>query len=139
MKKTWSNKWVGSIQPRKQRKYRYNAPLHTRHRFLSVHLSPELRSRFSTRSLPVRKGDEVKVLVGSFKGFKGLVDRVDLKKSKVFVDGIKAKKADGSEVLRALQPSNLILTNVNVEDKKRQKALDRKGKKTAKVKTKEKK
>ncbi len=134
MKKSWSSKWVSSIQPRKQRKYRCNAPLHTRRKFLSVHLSPELRKRFGTRSLPVRKGDEVKVLVGSFRGFKGLVDRTDIKKSKVFVDGVKVKKPDGSEVLRAVQPSNLMLTNVNLDDKMRQKVLDRKGKRPSKTK-----
>jgi len=130
MKKTWSRKWVSSSQPRKQRKYRYNAPLHTRRKFLSAHLSPELRNRLGTRSLPVRKGDEVKVMVGSFRGYKGLVDRVDIRNSKVYVDGVKIKKPDGSEILRALQPSNLMLTNAVMDDKRRQQALDRKEKKS---------
>ena len=42
MKKKFSNAWIGSKQPRKQRKYRHNAPLNVRNKFLSSHLSKEL-------------------------------------------------------------------------------------------------
>ena len=34
-----------SIQPRKQRKARYNAPAHARGKYLSASLSPELREK----------------------------------------------------------------------------------------------
>ncbi|MCW1309534.1 MAG: 60S ribosomal protein L26, partial [Candidatus Nanoarchaeia archaeon] len=37
--KYWSKKWKSSKKPSKQRKYRYNAPLHIRRKFLSVNLS----------------------------------------------------------------------------------------------------
>jgi len=123
--KEWSNKWISSKQPRKQRKYRYNAPLHLRQKFVSAHLSAALKSRFGKRSLPLRKGDEVKVMRGSKKGFKGKVERVDLKRSKIFIEGLNVKKVDGSEVLRAVDPSNLLLVEPKMEDKRRQALVER--------------
>jgi len=126
MKKEWSREWVRSIQPRKQRKYRYNAPLHIRHKLVSAHLSLELRKKYGKRSIPLRKGDEVKIMRGEFKGLKGIIERVDLKKLKVYIDTLKTKKSDGSEVLRAIDPSNLMITSLNLDDKMRLKVLERK-------------
>jgi large subunit ribosomal protein L24 len=125
MKKEWSPRWVSSMQPRKQRKYRHNAPLHVRQRFVSANLSPELRKRFGVRSMQLRKGDEVRVMRGGMKGKLGAVERVDLTKSKIYMEEIKVKKVDGSEVPRAMQPSNLMITKLKLDDKKRQAILDR--------------
>lgn len=128
MKKSWSSKWVGSTQPRKQRKYRYNAPLHIKRKFLSAHLSKELRGRFGKRSVSLRKGDEIVVMKGEFKGFRGNVERFDSKKSKIYIDGIKRKKVDGSEVSIPLDPSNVMIVKLTLEDKMRQAVFERSGK-----------
>ncbi|RLJ08934.1 MAG: 50S ribosomal protein L24 [Candidatus Aenigmatarchaeota archaeon] len=133
MRKEWSSKWIRSKQPRKQRKYRYNAPLHIRRKFVSAHLSPELRERFGKRSFPLRKGDEVKVMRGEFRGFKGVVEKVNLRDLKIYIEDLKVKKADGSEVLKPLRSSNLMIVKLNLDDKKRLEALER-GTKTASVK-----
>lgn len=125
MKKKWSSSWIGSVQPRKQRKYRYNAPLHIRRKFLSAHLSKELREKFGKRAVPLRKGDEVEVMRGEFKGFKGIVEKINLKKIKIYIDGLKVKKADGSEVSRPIRPSNLRIIKLNLDDKKRLASLER--------------
>ncbi|MBL7206571.1 MAG: 50S ribosomal protein L24 [Candidatus Aenigmarchaeota archaeon] len=126
MKQKFSKEWKSSVQPRKQRKYRYNAPLHIRHKFLSAHLASNLRERFKRRSLPLRKGDDVEVMRGSDKGLKGSVDRIDLKKAKVYIDSIKVKKVDGSEVHRPIDPSNLRIVDIKTDDKMRLKVLKRK-------------
>ncbi|NIO23265.1 MAG: 50S ribosomal protein L24 [Candidatus Aenigmarchaeota archaeon] len=125
MKKEWSNKWVSSKQPRKQRKFRHRAPLHVRQKFVSAHLSEILRRRFGKRSLPLRKGDEVRVMRGKDNGFKGKVERIDLKRSKVFIEGLNVKKVDGSEVLKAVEPSNLLIVEPKMEDKRRQATIER--------------
>lgn len=125
MKKEWSPKWVSSIQPRKQKKYRYNAPLHIRRKFLNSHLSKELRRIYNTRSVPVRVGDEVRIVRGSSKGTVGTVEKVELTWGKVYVSNVKVKKVDGSEVPRPMQPSNFIITRLKTDDKKRQKMLER--------------
>jgi len=123
--KTWSKKWVSSSQPRKQRKYRYNAPMHVRQKFVSAHLSEALRNRFGKRSLSLRKGDEVKVMRGYKKGYRGKVDRVDLKKCKVYIEGYNFKKVDGSEMMKSIHPSNLIIVEPKMDDKRRQMIIER--------------
>jgi large subunit ribosomal protein L24 len=128
MKKEWSPKWKASSQPRKQRKYRINSPLHVRHKLVSVSLSKELRKQLGKRSLPVRKGDEVKAITGSSKKSTGTVSRVDLSSLKIYVEGITAKKVDGSEIMRAMEPSNLMIIKPNMDDKARRKQIE--GKKT---------
>ena len=134
MKQKWSKSWVSSKQPRKQRKYRYNAPLHIRHKFVSAHLSKELIERFNTRSLPLRKGDFVEIMRGEFKGLKGKIEKIDLTKCKVYIENIKVKKVDGSEVKKAIEPSNLRIVRLNLDDKRRQKIFERFAKKETKSK-----
>ena len=119
MKQKFSTKWVGSVQPRKQRKYRYNAPLHIKHRFLSAHLSAELRKKHGKRSIPVRKGDEVLIMRGSFAKKIGKVLSVDLRKSKIAIEGINRNKADGTKVNVYFNPSNVQIQTLNLEDSKR--------------------
>ena len=120
MKKTHSTHWKSSTQPRKQRKYRYNAPLHVKGTFLSVHLAKELRQKHGTRSVRIRTGDRVRVLRGAFKGREGKVTRVDVKETKVFVEKIENVKKDGAtKVQFALEPSNLMLVELDTSDKKR--------------------
>lgn len=132
--KEWSRAWVSSKQPKKQRKYRHKAPLHVRHRFVSAHLSPDLRRQFERRSLPIRKGDEVIVRSGKLKGLRGAITSVDLSKCRVRVEGANIKKVDGSEVARSLEPSNMMITKLNLDDKKRRMALDKGQKKHVKEK-----
>jgi len=119
MKTNWSSKWKRSVQPRKQRKYRHNAPLHVRQKFLAAHLSLELRTIHKRRSLPLRKGDEVKITRGPLKGTQKAVERVSVKKTKVYLDGVRVKKVNGTEVLRPFQPSNLMIVKLHGEDKAR--------------------
>ena len=137
--KSWSKHWKSSKKPRKQRKYVYHAPSHIRHKFLSAHLSNELKQKYNRRSFPIRKGDEVGVMKGSYKKKTGKVSRVNTKKIKVYIDGITRKKVDGSEVQVPFSPSRLKIINLNLDDKKRLKALSRTMKKEEKnVKTSEK-
>ncbi|MCD6226421.1 MAG: 50S ribosomal protein L24 [Candidatus Aenigmarchaeota archaeon] len=126
--KFWSRFWKASKKPKKQRKYIYHAPLHIRHKLVSVTLSKELRKKYNKRAIPLRKGDEVEILTGDFKKKKGKVRKVDLKKLKVYIDGIVRKKVDGTEVQVPFHPSNLKIINLNLEDEKRLKSLKKKEK-----------
>jgi large subunit ribosomal protein L24 len=115
-----------TIQARKQRKRLASRSLHQNHSLLSATLSKELRKRFNRRNLPVRKGDKARVLVGSFKGKEGEVMNIDLGKRKVYIDKVISKKRDGTEVLRAMEPSNIMLIDIDIRDKRRQAILARK-------------
>ena len=107
MKKKFSKSWKSSKQPRKQRKYLANAPLHLRKNFVSINLSKDLRTKISKRNISAKKGDKVIIKIGKFKGKTGKILGVDLKKSKIVVENIQTKKQDGSKVNVKLQPSNL--------------------------------
>ena len=124
--KKWSKSWKSSKQPRKQRKYRYNSPLHIKHKFVSSHLSKELREKYKRRALPARKGDKVKISRGEFKGKSGKIDHLNVKREKVYVEGITVTKRDGTKVIRPINPSNLIILELNLDDKMRQKIIKRK-------------
>ena len=126
MKTKFSKPWKSSKQPRKQRKYRYNAPLHIKNTFMAAHLSKELKEKHKKRNVGIRKGDKVKILRGQFKGKEGKVDRIDLKKTKVYITGIEVMKKDGTKALYPIHPSNLLILELNIDDKKRKQALQRK-------------
>ena len=126
MKTKFSSSWKKSKQPRKQRKYRYNAPLHVKQKFVSTHLSKDLRKKYKKRNVNLRKGDSVKVMRGQFKNKSGKVDEVDVKKTSVYVEGIETVKRDGTKSRYPIHPSNLIITEVNLDDKMRNKIIGRK-------------
>ena len=46
--------WKSSKQPRKQRKYIANAPLHIKIKLTGVNLAKELRKKYQKRSIPLR-------------------------------------------------------------------------------------
>jgi len=119
MKSAFSTAWKSSTQTRKQRKYRYNAPLHTQGQLMGSHLSKELRKKQGTRSIRIRKGDEVKVMVGNFKGKTGKVGIVDIKKQRVTIDGMQNKKKDGTKINAFFNASNLMIITLNIDDKMR--------------------
>lgn len=108
-----------SIQPRKQRKALYTAPLHIRRKIMSANLSKELRADIGKRSLPIRVGDKVQVVRGDFKGHEGKVESIDAKRYKVTVEGVTLSKPDGNAVLLPIHPSNLMIIEADLKDERR--------------------
>ncbi len=119
MKSEYSPQWIGSVQPRKQRKYLANAPLHIKHKFLSANLSKALRQKYGTRSIPLRKGDEVLVMRGSFKKKKAKITDVNVIKCTVTIEGLQRARKDGTKVNIPFKPSNLQIQSVVTDDKMR--------------------
>ena len=126
MKQKFSTHWASSTQPRKQRKFIANAPLHVRHKFLSANLSKDLRKKYAKRNLPLRKGDEVLIMRGAFKKKKAKITSVDLKKTRVTLEGMQRAKKDGSKVNVFFHPSILQIQILNLDDKQRVAAINRK-------------
>jgi large subunit ribosomal protein L24 len=126
MKKKFSNKWMGSKQKRKKVKYKANAPLHTKHKFLSANLTKDLRKKYKRRSFPLRKGDNIKIMGGKFKGKKGKILEIDLKNSRISVDGVQRTKKDGTKTMVFLDPSKVQITELFLDDKERTKKIEEK-------------
>lgn len=124
--KDWSKKWVSSKSPRKQRKYVYNAPLHIAKKLISVRLNKDLKEKYGRRNVSVRKGDRVKIMVGQFKGKISKVSRVSLKHKRIYVDDAHTLKRDGGKLMYPLHPSNLMIMELELDDKLRRKSLEKK-------------
>lgn len=122
MKNKFSKNWKASKQPRKQRKYLANAPLHLKRKVLSVNISKDLRKKHGRRNIVVIKGDTVKIMRGKFKGKRGKVSEVKIKSTKIYIEGIQTTKQDKSKVNVPLRPSNIQITELNLKDKKRLKS-----------------
>jgi large subunit ribosomal protein L24 len=110
---------IESKQPRKQRKARYNAPLHMKTKFFNAPLSAALREKYSKKTVRVVKGDTVKVTRGNHTGEEGLVDAIDTRNVKLVVHGVSSTKVDGTEVPRTIDASKVEITKLNLEDKRR--------------------
>lgn len=124
--KRFSTEWKSSKKPRKQRKYRLTAPLHIKQKLAHSHLSKELRKKYGRRSIGIRKGDRVRVMRGRFRKHEGKVESVNIGKASVLVSGAEITKKDGNKKLIGLDPSNLMIMEMNLDDKLRQKILERK-------------
>jgi len=113
-------------KPGKQRKLLYNAPAHLRHKLMAAPLSPQLIASKGAKTLPVRKGDTVRVMRGDHKGFEGKISRVDLKNYRIYIEGLTREKVDGTAVFVSVHPSKVMIRNLNLDDKWRKGIVERK-------------
>ena len=98
-----------------------------RRKYLSAPLSPSLKSEYGTRTMPVRTDDTVSVTKGDHKMSEGRVLRVDMKRSKIYIEGITRTRMDGSNVQIPLRPENVMITKLNLDDNQRRSMLERRG------------
>jgi large subunit ribosomal protein L24 len=82
-------------------------------------LSKELRQKHKRRSVRVKVGDRVKVMRGSFRNKSGKVERINSQAQKVYVTGVEFAKRDGSKTLYPIHPSNLLVQELDLADKRR--------------------
>lgn len=115
-----------STKPRMQRGDDARADLSQRRDMLAAHLSRELRKQYKRRSMSVRKGDEVKIIRGEHSGKTGEIMDIDLKKYMIFVNGVTIKRTVGTEKQVAIEPSNVVITSMKLDDNMRQRILLRK-------------
>ncbi len=123
--KEYSAQWITSKKARKQRKYRAHAPLHIKHKFLNAALSKTLKDKHKKNSLPVKKGDKVKIMRGTFKKQSGAVSRVDMKNTRIYIEGIEVTKKNGTKTQVSVHPSNVEITELILDDAKRKAILTR--------------
>lgn len=121
MKSEFSKTWKSSKQPRKQVKFRANAPNHIRRTFMGATLDKALREKYGMRSIEVKKGDEVKVMRGKFKGKQGKVGDVEVKNTRLQIDGIQRAKAGGEKLITWFHPSNVKIIILDEKDNRRMK------------------
>lgn len=116
---------ISSSKPRKQRLFRFTSPLHVKQRYMHAHVDKQLKAKLKiSRAVRIVSGDSVKVMSGSHRGKVGKVASVNLRSNKIAVSGIVRKDAKGKEKQIMLSPSNVYITELNLEDKIRASALN---------------
>ena len=79
--------------------------------------------KYNVRSVPVIKGDQVKVMRGALKGHVGKVAKVHMKKGMINVEGATIAKADGTQLAKWIHPSNVLITKLDLSDPWRRRKL----------------
>jgi large subunit ribosomal protein L24 len=122
---------VKTKQPRKQRKRHFKAPYHLRNREMTAPLSHSLREKYGIRRLPVHKDDKVTVFKNKSEDeeIKGKVIRVLPQRYSIHIEGHSKEKADGTIVSFPVHPSNVVITSLNLRDKKRRDQIKRRSEK----------
>ncbi len=112
---------IGDIMSsaRKSKKAFIEMPLHKRVKAIAAPVAKKMESEYGKRAISIRKGDTVKIVRGSFKGKEGKVIEVILSKLKIIVDSAKRKKSDGTEFNVAIDPSKVVIVDLNKSDSKR--------------------
>ena len=124
-------KQTQSKKPGKQRKSHFKADYHLRNRKVTAPLSHPLREKYGIKRLPIHKDDKVIVFKNSSKDeeIKGKVIRVLPQRYAVHIEGHSKEKADGTIVSFPVHPSNIVITSLNLRDKKRREIIQRRSKK----------
>lgn len=112
--------------PNKQRKAIWNTSNSRMNRHLSAPLSSGLQTRHEVKSLPVRKGDTVKIVRGDFNGVEGKVTEVDRSRNRLYVEGVTREKVAGTQTKMTIHPSKVQITNLTLDDRWRSKSLEKK-------------
>ena len=86
-------------------------------------LSKELREKYKRRSVRLRVGDSVRIVKGEFRGIEGKVTKVYAKDGTINVEGVTREKIAGGTAQVPLSASNIVIANLNVEDKLRKSRL----------------
>ena len=111
-------------QPHKQRNRQERASLHEKQKQVRAPLSSELREEYGQRSVRVNVGDTVEIQRGDFAGESGEVVDVDLRAAAIEIEDVTVETADGEEVPRSLDASNVQVTDLDLEDERREARLE---------------
>lgn len=94
-------------------------------RRISSTLSDSLREQYQRRSFRVIKGDNVRVLRGEYSGIEGKVEKINTTRGSLSIEGIQREKVKGGNVKVQIHASNVTITGLNFDDKRRQKSLEK--------------
>ena len=113
-----------SSSRRVQRKYALGAPSSVKRKLMSCHLAKALRDQYKIRSLPIKRGDEVKILKGKAKGKSGKVVQVYRKRNCIYVDKVQREKQNGQTVFLPIKPCYCVVEKLLI-NKDRSKIIER--------------
>ena len=113
-----------SSSRRVQRKRQLGASSSLKRKLMSCHLNKSLRDQYKLRSLPIKRGDEVKILKGKAKGKSGKVVQVYRKKNIIYVDKVNREKQNGQTVFLPIKPAYCVIEKLLI-NKDRTKTIEK--------------
>lgn len=100
-----------------------HASKHQLDKMLGAMLADELREQYKKRTMRVIKGDSVMVVRGEYKGRGGKVEEVDTERGTLHIEGMQREKIRGGQVKVPIHASNVKITTLNLQDKRRSNKL----------------
>ena len=100
-----------------------HASKHELDKMLGAALADELREQYKKRTMRVVKGDSVMVVRGEYKGRGGKVEDVDTERGTLHIEGMQREKIRGGQVKVPIHSSNVKITALNLQDKRRSNKL----------------
>lgn len=100
-----------------------HVPKHQRDRMMGAPLADGLRDQYKKKTLRVVKGDSVRVFRGEYKGVEGKVEKVNTEQGTLHIEGVQRNKIRGGQVKVPIHASNVMIINLNLDDKYRSKKL----------------
>ncbi len=113
------------MKPTKVRNYQiYRATMATRSKQLGSPLSKELQKKYGKRSMRVVLGDTVKVMRGEYRGVDGKISKVSVANNSIAIEGVKKEKSKGEKFDVLIRSTNVVITNLNLDDHWRKTKLE---------------
>ena len=100
-------------------------PKHLTERRLRSPLSRALWEKYGRRNVRVIAGDTIKVIRGEYSGIEGKVEKVNMKRGSLAIEGIQREKVRGGNVKVEINSTNVIVTDLDLDDKYRQALIQR--------------
>ncbi len=100
-------------------------PKHMTERMLRSPLSRALREKYGRRNVRVIAGDTIKVMRGEYSGIEGKVEKVNMKRGSLAIEGIQREKVRGGNVKVEINSTNVVVTDLDLDDKLRQALIQR--------------
>jgi len=113
------------MKPTKVRNYQiYRATMNTRSKQIGSPLSKDLQRKYRKRSMRVILGDTVKVVRGEFRGIDGKISKIATDTNSVAIEGVKKEKSKGEKFDVFIHSTNVVITNLNLDDHWRKTKLE---------------
>lgn len=100
-------------------------PKHLTERKLRSPLSRALREKYGRRNLRVIAGDTIKVIRGEYSGIEGKVEKINMRRGSLAIEGIQREKVRGGNVKVEINSTNVVITDLDLDDKYRQALIQR--------------
>jgi large subunit ribosomal protein L24 len=91
---------------------------------LRAALAADLKSKYSRNTIRVRPGDSVKLFRGEYSGVEGKIQKVFPGEGRITIEGVTREKIAGGTTPIRIHASNVVVTNLNLDDKLRRTKLE---------------